>query len=121
MIMAEKKDRTQLEKYTDVKIPSGIKVGIRLYFVDLMDVAVIGGTMVTLSQLQQKMALPGWAIILMYLSGFLLSLFAVLRMPYNPLELNWKVLLYAALYRRDRFYPLQPKPKNGGRYREDRN
>jgi hypothetical protein len=85
-------------------------------------VAVIGGTMVTLSQLQQKLALPIWAIVLMYLSGFLLSLFAVLRMPYNPLELNWKVLLYAALFRRDRFYPLQVQPKKkGGRYREDRN
>lgn len=118
--MAEIKDRTQLDKYTNVKIPSGIKVGIRLYFVDLIDVVVVGGTMVALAQLQQRLALPLWANILMYVSGFLLSLFAVLKMPYNPLELNWKVILYATLYRRDRFYPLKPiaETKKKGGYRQ---
>lgn len=117
--MADQQDRTQLDKYTNVKIPSGIKVGIRLYFIDLIDVMIIGGTMVLLSQIQQQLALPIWAIVLMYLSGFSLSLFAVLKMPYNPLELNWKVVLYAALYRRDRFYPLNGQTSRNGRKGRD--
>ncbi len=117
--MANQQDRTQLDKYANVKIPSGIKVGIRLYFIDLIDVMVIGGTMVLLSQIQQQLPLPIWAIVLMYISGFLLALFAVLKMPYNPMELNWKVVLYAALYRRDRFYPLNGQSRRVDRRRRD--
>lgn len=104
--MAESNRTSQLDKYQAINIPSDIHIGIKLWFFQIVDIGVVGGAFLAASKIATWVGMGPVFTVLMYVASMTLATFCVVKMPYNPLERNYKTIIYALSYRKKRYWPL---------------
>jgi hypothetical protein len=100
-----------LKKYEHINVPTGIHIGIRLWFFDLFDIGVVVFSFMIANKVTQAVPMRGFFVIATYALMISLGIFSVIKMPYDPLERNWKNVIYALSYRKKRYWPVDHLPR----------
>lgn len=103
--MAEDK-HNYLEKYNDVNVPTGIHIGFKVYIFNLIDLGVCIAAFMLANKITVLIPMQPLFMVGTYIFVIGIAIFAIVKMPYNPIERNFKVVYYALMYHRHRYWPV---------------